>query len=126
MLFLGMALCLSGAEKKKKGPKPPDLDILEVAAHRSEEQIAIDGRVRNTGERAIRGLVLYFDFMAPGKAHLTTQNSPLENELLEPGQDAMFRVALKDPPRAVEFLINAMDAEGRDLRVSKPGPFVIE
>ena len=125
-LFTILALTLSGADKKRKGPKPPDVEIVEVAGHRGQGVIGIDGTLRNTGEKPIKGLVLLFDFMAPGRQVVTTQKGALDEELLEPGSEAVFRVALNAPPRAVEFQINAVDGSSRELRVANPGPFVIE
>ena len=125
-LLIIVAMCLSGAQKRRKGPKRPDLEIAQISSHRGEEQISIDGKLRNTGERTFKGVNLFFDFMAPGKQHLTTQSAPVEEEVIEPGAGSAFRVALDSPPRAVEFLISAQDGDGRDLTISNPGPFVIE
>lgn len=127
LLVLLLALALSGAEKqRRKGPKPPDIQIVEVTGHRAQGVIGIDGTVRNTGQKPIKGLVLLFDFMAPGRQVVTTQKGALDQELLEPGSEAVFRMALNEPPRAVEFQINAVDGSSRELRVANPGPFVIE
>ena len=117
---------LTGAQRRAKGPKPPDLRILECAGHRSGEQITIDGRVKNTGEKTLRGVTLSFDFFAPNRTPLTTQKAALDEETVEPGAEAVFRVALNEPPRAVEFDVGAQDGEGRDLRVANVGPFVID
>jgi hypothetical protein len=118
-----IALLISSAATR---PKPADLRVVEAAAHRRSGEIGIDGKVRNTGTKPIRGLVLLFDFMAPGRQVVTTQKAPVDEEILEPGQEAVFRVALNSPPRAVEFQIGAIDANERELRVDNPGPFVIE
>jgi len=114
---------LTAAEKK---PKPPDLEILEASAHRGESNISVEGRIRNTGEKRIVQLILSFTFLAPGKQPLTTQKARIEEELLDKGQEATFRMELKAPPRSVEFTIDAADRGGHDLRVGKPGPFPIE
>jgi hypothetical protein len=38
----------------------------------------------------------------------------------------LFRGQLSDPVRAVQFRVQAVDADDRDLRVAKPGPYPIE
>lgn len=117
---------LAGAQRRGRIPKPPDLTILECSGHRSGGQITIDGRLKNTGEKPFRGIVLSFDFFAPNRTPLTTQKAPLDEETVEPGAEAVFRVALNEPPRAVEFDIGAQEGEGRELRVANAGPHVID
>jgi len=126
IVLLGLSLSLSAAEKKRKSPKPPDISILQTAAHRSEGKIALDGRIRNSGEKTIEGLVLLFDFMAPGRSVITTQKSRIDEEVLAPGEEAVFHVELNDPVRAVEYQLAAVDRADRELRVANAGPFVID
>jgi hypothetical protein len=64
--------------------------------------------------------------MAPGKFVITTQKMVADEEVLEPGDEVMFRGQLSDPVRAVQFRVQAVDADDRDLRVAKPGPYPIE
>ena len=123
ILILGLAGLSIAAEKK---PKPPDVDVLEASAHRSDTTISVEGRVRNTGEKPITQLILSFTFLAPGKQPLTTQKAQIDEELLEKGQEASFHMELKAPPRSVEFTIDASDGAGHNLRIGKPGPFPIE
>jgi hypothetical protein len=125
-LVLCLACAAPAADRKKKAPKPPDLEVVEASAHRNGDKIAIEGRIRNTGERPIRGLILIFDFLAPGSQVITTQKGPIDEDLLEMGKEAVFRMELNEPPRAVEFQIQAVDGASRDLRVVKGGPFPIE
>ena len=124
LLSMIAAVSLTGADRKK--PKPAEVLVLEASARRDGDHIKMDGRVRNSGERPIQGLILSFDFFAPGKTPLTTQKGAVEEELLEPGKEAAFRMELGDIGRAVSFQINAFDESGRDLKVIKPGPFPIE
>jgi len=123
VILLSAALCASGADKKRK---PPDVEVTDAAGRRSEGSVTIEGHVRNTGEKPIKGMVLLFDFMASGRAVITTQKIALDDEILEPGKESAFRVQTTDPVRAVEFQLNAVDESGRDLRVAKAGPFPIE
>lgn len=119
------AASLRAAEKKKK-PKPAAVEVLEARAQRGERRLALDGRVRNSGERPIEGLVLIFDFFADGRTPLVTQKAPIDEETLGQGQEAVFRMELNAPPRAVEFRIQAEDKDRRELNIVKAGPYSIE
>jgi hypothetical protein len=125
ILILAIVSLISGAETRQKKYKGPELEILEVKAYRVEGRITLDGRVRNCGVRPIRGMVLVFDFMAPGAAVITSQKMPTQEEL-EPGQEHTFRGQLSDPVRAVRVKIGAVDDGGDGLRIAKPGPYAIE
>ena len=124
--LLVIAVCAGAPQKRRKGPKPPELEVVEVSAHRVEGRIALDGRVRNTGDKPIQGLVLIFDFLAPGSAVITTQKHALEVESLAPGAESTFSVQMQDHNRAVRYQVSAVDQGERDLRVTKPGPYLIE
>jgi hypothetical protein len=119
--LLVLALALATAADKKG-----DVEVLEAAGHRGEQTISIEGRLRNTSEKPLRRLTLLVDFMAPGRQVVTTQKAPIDEEILPPGEESVFRLELKAPPRAVEFQFNMVDAAGRDQRVVNPGPFPIE
>lgn len=123
ILALTLALTSVAAEKKKK---PPDLEVLEATAHRGESKVAVDGRVRNSGEKPIKALTLLFDFQAPGKQVVATEKGAIDEEVLQPGQEAAFHMEANAPPGSVAFQINAADGVGRELRVAKAGPFPIE
>ena len=117
---------LSASPRKRKEPKPPDLQVVESTARRLEGIVALDGRVRNSSPKPITGLTLIFDFIAPEKLVITTQKTQIDEEVLEPGKETVFRVQLTDPVRAVKYQLSAVDAGGRDLQVANSGPFVIE
>jgi hypothetical protein len=122
IVCLSLAL-LSGADKKKK---PPDIQIVECSGRRADNRITFDGKVRNTGEKTIHGLVLLFDFLSSDNVILTTLNGPVEEEVLESGKESTFHLEADAPPRAVRYQLNAVDHSGRDLRVANAGPFAIE
>jgi hypothetical protein len=122
-ILLVVAACVTAADRKRR---PPDLEIVEVKAQRAQGRVTVDARVRNTSERVIRGLVLVFDFMATGKAVITSQKADIEERELEPGDEAAVQGMLVDPVRAVEYRVGAVDQNGRHLRVSRPGPHPIE
>ncbi|MFN3323765.1 MAG: hypothetical protein ACK5AZ_09740 [Bryobacteraceae bacterium] len=117
LLLFGMLL--SGADSKRKPPKGVDVLILEVTAHRGEGIIAVDGKLRNTGTKSLNRLTLLFDFFAPGKVPLTTQKFVIDEEVLEPGEEAVFRGQLIDPVRAVRFRIQAEDGSGRYVKIDR-------
>ncbi len=123
ILFAIATLFVTGAESKKK---PAEVQVLSASGRRAVGKISIDVKVRNTGEKPIEGLILLFDFMAPGRQVVTTQKASADEEVLDPGQESQFRVELNQPPRAVEFQIGAVDSAERELRVADAGPFVIE
>jgi len=124
-LLVVLGVCLCAAPQKRRG-KPPDVEIIQPVMRRSGEDILLDGRLRNCAGKPIHGLVLFFDFMAPGRQVVTTQKGALDEELLEPGQEAEFRMQVKAPPRVVAIRVGAADEDGRHLRVGNPGPFVIQ
>ena len=124
--LLILASLLYSQGKKRKSPKPPDLTMMKVDARRTDMGISIDGKVKNTGEKTLNGVVLLIDFLAPGKEVLTTKNGPVEAEALAPGEEADFRLQINDQNRAVHIRFNAEDKDKRDLRVENAGPFTIE
>jgi len=65
LLFLISSATSLHAQQKQK--KPPDVEILETKAVRDNGKISVDGRVKVTAEKALRGLVLVFDFRSPEK-----------------------------------------------------------
>jgi hypothetical protein len=118
-----LVLSLAGADKKKK---PPDVTVLECNGRRVSGRITFDGRVRNTSEKTINGLVLLFDFLSSDKEVLTTLKGPTEDEVLAPGMESSFHLESDEPPRAVRYQLNAETQSGRDLRIANAGPFAIE
>jgi hypothetical protein len=64
-LFLAVGCLLAFVPQKKK--KPADVEILETKVARDAGKISVDGRVKVTSEKALRGLVLIFDFRSPEK-----------------------------------------------------------
>jgi hypothetical protein len=119
-ILVTLALALAAADKKG------DVEILEASGHRGETTISIEGRLRNTSDKPLRRLTLLIDFMAPGRQVVTTQKARIDEEILPIGEESVFRLELKAPPRSVEFQFNAEDDRGRDQRVVNPGPFSIE
>jgi len=123
LLLAIVVVSLSGADKKKK---PPEVTVVECKARRANGKLTFDGKVRDTGEKPIRGLVLLIDFLSTDNELLTTLNGPVEEKLLETGKESSFHFDADEPPRAIRYRLNAVDQGGRDLRVANAGPFAIE
>jgi hypothetical protein len=124
-VILALALVV-GSDAAQKKKKPPDVEVLDAAAHRGETKISVDGRIRNSGEKPIKELTLSFDFLAPGNQVVATEKGVIDEEVLQPGQEAAFHMEANAPPGSVTFQIGAADGSGRQLRVAKSGPFPIE
>lgn len=125
LTLLVAALCLLGQDKKKAS-KPPDLEVVSAAAHRSGDSIHFDGTVRNTGPKPLEKVLILVDVFAPGHKPMVQRKSVLEPEYLAPGDEADFHLAMPDPGQLVEFELQAEDGKARELRVGKNGPFPIE
>ncbi len=126
VLLVAAFAALTAAGKKPKRLRPPEVEVLEVTAHRtSEGTIEVDGRVRNCGERALDGLTLGFEMIAPGGEAVTTQRGALEEERLEPGGEAEFHWRMRDSARVTSFQVTARE-RGHELEVAKPGPYPVE
>jgi hypothetical protein len=119
-----MLLC--AADRRGKPPKLPDVQVVEARARRSEGQVLVDGRVRNTSSRPLDGLNLFFDFLSTDNAVITTKRHVIDEDVLSPGEDSEFRVYLVDPVRAVSFQMRAESNGGKGLRISNAGPFTVE
>lgn len=123
--FVLLGSLLSPAAEKRKQPKRPELEVVEASAHRTESDVALDGTVLNSCEKTLHGVVLLFDFLAANGKVIATKKIALDKETLEPGDSGDFHVRVVDPVRAVQFRINSVDGQERDLRVAKNGPFPI-
>ena len=128
LLLFGTLPGLRAQDKKRKPKqaKPPDLTILTVAVRRSDGEIILDGKVKNTGEKPLQNVDLLIDFRATAKQVLTTKRGPVESERLEPQGESDFHLRINDYARAIEIFFNAEEKDRRDLRVENTGPFPIE
>jgi hypothetical protein len=119
-----LSLCAPATGQRKK--KPADVEVMETRARRDQGKITLDGRVRFTGERPARGLVIVFDFLSPEHEVVTSQKTQVADDVVRAGQEASYQTVLVDPVRAVSYQVRAFDAGDRDLRVASPGPYPIE
>jgi hypothetical protein len=123
---IAFALIAALAMAQQKAKKPADVRVLETKARREETRITVDGKVRVTGEKPLRGLVIVFDFRSPEHAVVTTQNTTIDAGLLENGYECSYHVEMADAARAVAYTIRAFDSHEKELRVENTGPFPVE
>jgi hypothetical protein len=121
VVFLLIALCAAVAQKK-----PADVQILETKAVRETTKISVDGKVRVTGEKQLRGLVIVFDFRSPEKEVVTSQKAVIDEDTMEAGREGVFHSEMADSARAVRYTIRAFDMHEKELRVANPGPYPVE
>ena len=128
MRFWGIAFALLAAlaPAQQKPKKPADVRVLETVARREESKITVDGKVRVTGEKPLRGLVIVFDFRSPERAVITAQRTTVDEDTLENGREGTYHVEMADAARAVTYTVRAFDIHDRELRVENLGPFPIE
>ena len=119
-VLLFLALFAAVAQKKA------DVQILETKAVREGAKISVDGKVRVTGEKPLRGLVIVFDFRSPEKEVVTSQKAVIDEDTLETGREGVFHSEMADSARAVRYTVRAFDNHDRELRVANPGPYPVE
>jgi len=125
-LLVALAPLWCVGAQKRKAPRPPEVRVIEVTAHRSEGLITVDGRVANCGLKPIVKLTLVFHFRTTDRQVITTQRGVVEQGELAPGEESEFHWQMRDHARAVDFTIEAVDGPGRDFLVENPGPYPVE
>jgi len=126
LTILSLFLALFAAAAQQKGKKPADVQILETKAVRDGAKIKVDGKVRVTGEKALHGLVIVFDFRSPEKEVVTSQKAVIDEDTMETGREGVFRSEMADSARAVRYTLRAFDTHEKELRVANPGPYPVE
>jgi len=121
-----LAVCLLLGARAQKQKKPPDVQIVETKAVRDTTKITVDGRVKATSEKPLRGLVIVFDFRSPEKEVVTSQKTVIQEDTMASGNDGVFHAEMVDAARAVKYTIRAFDMHEKELRVANPGPYIVE
>lgn len=119
----------AGGLKAQKKPKAKwTVRIVELSIRRAYEEgvIAVEGRVRNSGEHSISGLVLLFDVMSSDREVASRQRGKIDQAVFEPGEETGFNWQMKDQARGVEVRVSALTGKGMDVVVEEPGPYTIE
>jgi hypothetical protein len=125
LLALLLGLTAEAADKKAK-PKPAVVEIQGLKVAVDGTKIDIDGVVHNSGERTIEKLVLSFHFFDSDHQPVTTLKLEIDDETIDPGEDAEIHAAANEPPRAISMEVTAADRGEKDLKVVNPGPYRIE
>jgi hypothetical protein len=129
VVLLSAAVSLAaaaGAADKKQKPKPAVVELQDLKVTVDGTRVNIDGSVHNSGERTIEKLMLSFHFFDSEHKPVTTLKLDIEDESIDPGEDAEIHAAANEPPRAVSMEVTAADRGEKDLKVINPGPYRIE
>ena len=126
LLLLAAAVPLAWPQKKAPQPKPAAIQVVTIKAHRDGDLLAIDGALKNTGERPASELVIIVDVLNVDKQAVTTQKGGSEPATIEPGEEGEFHAQMALPPKAVYIRLSFEDGTGRDLKSTNTGPFTID
>jgi hypothetical protein len=110
----------------QRKPRKSDIEVVRIVSTRQEGRITYEGAVKITGQRAVQGLTLQFEFFESRGVLLSQQKIQIEEATLAPGEEKEFLVQGADVPRAVRYRILACDAGGRDLTVAGEGPYPLD
>jgi hypothetical protein len=124
--LLALGSLLFAQARKGKSPRPAEVAVVELRVQREPGHVTLDGRVKNTSEKPLKGLIVIFEFLASRGEPLTRQQTQVVDGMMESGEEGSFHVQTVDPVRAIWIRVEAQDSAGRELRVDKPGPYVIE
>lgn len=114
------------AQKKNAEKKAPEVQLIEASAQLENRRVNIDGRLRNTGEKPIRKLNFILEMLDSDRKVLTRQQGQIDEDTLEPGDEAVIQAQIAWHARAVWFRFEFEDGGGRELMAANTGPFVIE
>lgn len=113
--------------EKKQKLKGPEITISDASVKVEDNRVNIDGKLKNTGDKAVEGLRIYYEVLDSDGNVLTRQMGPAEDEgVLEPGQGSEFHAQIAWHARSISLRFSFEDGAGRDLRSQKTGPFPIE
>lgn len=119
-LLLALFAITASAQRKV------DVQVLDVKSRRSEDKLAFDGKVRVSGDKPLKGLVLEFAFLSASGDVILTQKTEVSDETLKKGDEETFHAETNNPPGAIKYKIKAYDGADRELRIANDGPFIIE
>lgn len=123
-LILGLILAILAVAAL--AAKKTDIDVLEVKSRRGEQNVTVDGKLRVTTEKPLRGLVLEFAFLSDSGDVLITEKTEVTDDTLQKDDEQSFHTESHNPPGAIQYKIRAFDGFDRELRIGNAGPFVIE
>jgi hypothetical protein len=126
LVLAAAVLSLSALGAGPRPKKPADVTVLEAKARRGDGKVLVDGRVRITAQKRMRGLVIVFDLLSAENGVMATEKAVVDEDWIEPGQERSYHAETADPVRAVRYRIRAFDNGERELRAENTGPFPIE
>src|SRR5215472_1020706 len=96
-----LVACSLLAFSPQKSKKPGDVELFDTKVARDNGKITVDGKVRVTAEKGVRGLVIVFDFRSPEKEVVTSQKTVIDEGALETGREGVYHAEMADAVRAV-------------------------
>lgn len=111
---------------KKSQAKGPEVVLIDSGARVEDQKIMLDGHVRNASEKPIRKLTVVYEILDSDKHVLTRQKGSIEEDVLNPGDEAAFSAQTQYPARSVFYRFEFEDGNQRELRAEKTGPFPLE
>lgn len=127
-LFFPLVLCLavipraSGGDRKLKAP---EVQVIEMSARREDDLITIEGRVKNSGAHPLHALIVIFRIEDGHGTTLSTQRLPVDEPILDPGDESELHAQMKDSPYAARFMVLSETGDGKELHVGNAGPFSV-
>ena len=114
------------SQKKKPQLKEAEIEVIEPAVRHEEGHINVDARLKNTGEKPARKLVIFYEVLDSDRQVLTRQKGGIDEQELEPDHETEIHAQMHFHARAVQVRLMFEDASGRELRGINAGPFTIE
>ncbi len=114
-LILNTLLCAAERKRKPK-PRPAEIEVIDLNVHRASKLVVIEGHVKNIGERIAEEIVVEFEFLDADGQVMARKDGPVEEEVLEPGQEGRVRFETVDPVRAVRVALSACRSRSGGLR----------
>lgn len=123
LLAAFFAIAVWGAKDK---PQPAKVEIKGFKVAVDGSHVNLDGTIRNSGDHVIRNLVLSFHFFDSDHQPVTTLKLDVEEESIEPDEEAEIHAAANEPPRSISVEVTASAKGEKELHVINPGPYQIE
>lgn len=117
---------LAAQKKRSTDRNQPEIELMDVRAAVESGRVEIDGRVKNTSDKPVRKLAIFFEMLDSDRKVLTRQQGAIEEPVLDPSAEASFSGQVAWHARAVAYRLSFEDGSGRELRGLNTGPFAIE
>jgi hypothetical protein len=111
---------------KKSQAKGPEVVLVDVTAKVEDARVMLDGHVRNVTDKPIRKLTVVYEILDSDKKVLTRQKGSIDEEMLDPGDEAAFSAQMQYHARGVFYRFEFEDGSEKELRAEKTGPFPLE